>query len=318
MKILIIGGTGFIGFHLAKKLYKSHNIMIVDNLSRGRIDNDFKQLIKNTNIKFKKIDVTKSNLKLPKNFDLIFNFAAIVGVQNVSLNPSQVLENNVMMQIASIKIAKSQSNLKKFIFSSTSEVYSGSLNNNLLKFPTPENNLLCLNSLNNSRNTYMLSKIYGEALCNFANIPFVIVRLHNIYGPRMGMQHVIPQWIEKIKKDKKRKTFLIENENHTRTFCFIDDAVEMIRKLAFSNKKNITFNVGNSKPEVKIKDLIHIIFRTMEIKKYKLKSKKSNNFSPKRRVPDMKKFIKEFKYKGQITLSDGINKTYLWYKKNYL
>ena len=292
--------------------------MIVDNLSRGRIDNDFKQLIKNTNIKFKKIDVTKSNLKLPKNFDLIFNFAAIVGVQNVSLNPSQVLENNVMMQIASIKIAKSQSNLKKFIFSSTSEVYSGSLNNNLLKFPTPENNLLCLNSLNNSRNTYMLSKIYGEALCNFANIPFVIVRLHNIYGPRMGMQHVIPQWIEKIKKDKKRKTFLIENENHTRTFCFIDDAVEMIRKLAFSNKKNITFNVGNSKPEVKIKDLIHIIFRTMEIKKYKLKSKKSNNFSPKRRVPDMKKFIKEFKYKGQITLSDGINKTYLWYKKNYL
>ena len=193
MKILIIGGTGFIGFHLAKKLSKSHDVMIIDNLSRGRMDNDFRQLIKNRKIKFKKIDVTKSNLKLPKNFDLIFNFAAIVGVQNVSLNPSKVLEKNVLIQIASIKIAKSQSKLKKYIFASTSEVYSGSLNYNLLKFPTPEDNLLCLNSLNNSRSTYMLSKIYGEALCSFSNIPFAIVRLHNIYGPRMGMQHVIPQ-----------------------------------------------------------------------------------------------------------------------------
>ena len=91
MKILIIGGQDFLVFIL-QKLSKNHEIMIVDNLSRGRIDNDFKQLIKKRNIKFKKIDIIKSNLKLPKNFDLIFNFAAIVGVQNVSSNPSKVLE----------------------------------------------------------------------------------------------------------------------------------------------------------------------------------------------------------------------------------
>ena len=212
-------------------------------------------------------------MKLPKNFDLIFNFAAIVGVQNVSSNPSKVLEKNILIQIASIKIAQSQLKLKKFIFSSTSEVYSGSLNYNLLKFPTPEDNLLCLHNLNNSRSTYMLSKIYGEALCSFANVPFAIVRLHNIYGPRMGMQHVIPQWIKKIEKNTKKQLFLIENENHSRTFCFIDDAVEMLVKLAFSNKKNIIVNVGNSKPEVKIKDLIHIIFKIMGVKKYKLRSK---------------------------------------------
>ena len=85
-------------------------------------------------------------------------------MQNVSSNPSQVLEKNVLLQIESLKIAKLQKNLKKFVFSSTSEVYSGSLNKNLLKFPTPENNILCLNDLDNPRYTYMLSKIYGDAL----------------------------------------------------------------------------------------------------------------------------------------------------------
>ena len=55
MKILIIGGAGFFGFHLAKKLSKNHEIMIVDNLSRGRIDNDFKQLIKKGILNLKKL-----------------------------------------------------------------------------------------------------------------------------------------------------------------------------------------------------------------------------------------------------------------------
>ena len=105
---------------------------------------------------------------------------------------------------------------------------------------------------------------------------------------------------KKIEKNTKKQLFLIENENHSRTFCFIDDAVEMLVKLAFSNKKNIIVNVGNSKPEVKIKDLIHIIFKIMGVKKYKLRSKKSNNFSPKRRAPDMRKFIKIFGYTSKL------------------
>ena len=237
MKILIIGGAGFIGFHLAKKLSISNHILIVDNLSRGKLDKDFKELLKNKNINFKKIDISHSKLKIANNFDFIFNFAAIVGVQNVNLKPDQVLEKNVLLQLASIKIAQSQKKLKKFIFSSTSEIYSGSLNNNLIKFPTPEDNLICLNKLDNSRHTYMLSKIYGEAICNFSKIPFVIVRLHNIYGPRMGMQHVIPQWIIRVLKQKKNQPFLLENAGHSRTFCYIDDAIKMIQKIAFSNKK---------------------------------------------------------------------------------
>jgi UDP-glucose 4-epimerase len=317
MKILILGGAGFIGFHLAKKLSISNHVLIVDNLSRGKLDKDLKELLKNRNVKFRKLDITNVKIKLANNFDFVFNFTAIVGVQNVNLKPDQVLEKNVLMQLASIKIAQSQKKLKKFIFSSTSEIYSGSLNNNLIKFPTPEDNLICLNKLDNPRHTYMLSKIYGEAICNFSKIPFVIVRLHNIYGPRMGMQHVIPQWIIRALKQKKDKTFSLENADHSRTFCYIDDAIKMIEKVVFSKKKNMTFNIGNSKPEIKIKGLIKIILKIIGIKKFILKSKKVNNFSPRRRTPNMNKFIRSFKYRGQVSLEEGINKTLIWYKRKY-
>jgi UDP-glucose 4-epimerase len=317
MKILIIGGAGFIGFHLAKKLSKSHAVYLIDDLSRGKLDKELNNLIEEKRIKLIKKDITKKNVKLPNNFDYIFNFAAIVGVQNVSSNPSQVLEKNVLLQIESLKIAKLQKNLKKFVFSSTSEVYSGSLNKNLLKFPTPENNILCLNDLDNPRHTYMLSKIYGEALCNFANIPFLIIRLHNIYGPRMGMQHVIPQWISRILQSKKKHTYYVENANHSRTFCFIDDAIEMIEEACFSRAKNLTLNIGNSKPEIRIIDLIKVIFKVFGISKYKLIPKKIINFSPTRRAPNMKKFKSKFKYRSNFSLENGIKKTLLWHKKKH-
>ena len=253
MKVLIVGGAGFIGFHLAKRLSKeSMEVHIFDNLSRGKLDKDLKKLIRNKKIKFTKKDLLKQSQIKFTDFDIIFNFAAIVGVENVTKKPNEVLKKNLELQLNCLKIALKQKKLKKFIFSSTSEVYAGSLKHNLLKFPTPENNILCLSDLKNSRYTYMLSKIYGEALCYFSSLPYVVVRFHNIYGPRMGMQHVIPQIIKRVNNSHKN-ILKVENLNHSRTFCYIDDAVEMLFKIISSNKKNITLNIGNNKPETKIK-----------------------------------------------------------------
>ena len=82
---------------------------------------------------------------------------------------------------------------KLFVFASTSEVYAGSLEHFGLPIPTPETAPLGLPDLGRPRTTYMLSKIYGEALCRHAGLPFTILRPHNLYGPRMGMAHVIPE-----------------------------------------------------------------------------------------------------------------------------
>ena len=92
-----------------------------------------------------------------------------------------------------ITFGKRQENLERLIFTSTSEVYAGTLKYFSLKIPTPENTPLALTELSENRTSYMLSKIYGEALCLHSGLPVTIVRPHNFYGPRMGLSHVIPE-----------------------------------------------------------------------------------------------------------------------------
>ena len=254
-----MGGAGFIGYNLASKLSKNkkNEVHIVDNFSRGKFDKDFKVLSKLQNVKLKNIDLLKnSKKKFNKNYDYIFNLAAIIGVSNVMKFPYKVLINNVLIQSKALSIAKIQKNLKKFIFFSTSEVYAGSNNYFNTKIPSPENTPLTMSSLKNNRSTYMISKIYGEAMCYHSNIPFLILRPHNIYGERMGLNHVIPEILKKIKNLKDKELLKVFTPKHTRSFCYIDDAINQIIKLTNSSFKNEDFNIGNDKDEISIYQLV--------------------------------------------------------------
>ena len=316
-KALITGGAGFIGYHLAKRLVnEGFYVDIIDNLSRGKIDSDFKNLLKNKKINFFKHDFFKNNLILNKNYNFIFHLAAIVGVKNVISKPYEVLEKNVKLLLNTIKCAKKQKKLKRFFFLSTSEVYAGSLKHKILNFPTKESNIISLDDLNNNRSTYMLSKIYGEALCQFSGLPFTILRPHNIFGERMGMSHVIPELTKKVLS--KNKFITVYNSNHTRTFCYIDDAIEMIIRIMKSKKTLYrTYNLGDPRQEIKIYDLAKKIIKIVN-KNKKIKSKKINNFSPKRRSPRMTKLLKEIDFKLNSSLNSNLIKTVKWYKKNFL
>jgi nucleoside-diphosphate-sugar epimerase len=200
-KILITGGAGFIGFHLSKKFLKEgYKVDIVDNLKRGIIDFDLKNILTNQNINFINSNLLKVNLNNWSNdYDKIFHLAAIIGVKHVKKNPYNVLTQNVNLLDNVIKIALKQKKLSKFIFFSTSEVYAGTLKSYGLKFPTPENTKLTVSDLFSDRTSYMMSKIYGELMCNLnKNLPHVNIRPHNFYGPRMGFSHVIPELMKKI------------------------------------------------------------------------------------------------------------------------
>ena len=127
-------------------------------------------------IQFHNLNISSSNFSniKKKNYSYIFHFAAIVGVKNVIRKPFDVLVQNIDSLNKILNLAKNQKNLKRFIFTSSSEIYAGTLNNFGLKFPTPEKTILTLNNLDHQRSTYMLSKIYGEAMCHHSNIPFTI------------------------------------------------------------------------------------------------------------------------------------------------
>tara|TARA_Y100000389_G_scaffold205091_1_gene263032 strand:- start:26841 stop:27827 length:987 start_codon:yes stop_codon:yes gene_type:complete len=318
-KILITGGAGFIGYFLIRELLKnkSNKIVIFDNMYRGRMDNEFKKIISNKNVSFYQGDLTDFNLfmSLDKNFNYIYHLAAVIGVKNVVENPDKVLRENAMITLNIIEFAKNLKSLKKILFSSTSEIYAGTLKHYGLDIPTDEKVNLTLDDIRSPRTTYMLSKMYGESIFfNYGskyNIPFTIVRYHNIYGPRMGFLHVIPEMLVKISN---QKVVEVASPEHTRSMCFVDDAVEMtIRACENKTTDKEILNIGNQDEEISIINLTKTIATILE-KNIEIKTLPDVAGSPKRRCPDIAKIISMTGYSPKVNLIDGIKKTYDWYK----
>jgi nucleoside-diphosphate-sugar epimerase len=321
VKVLIIGGAGFIGGFLIKRLIEDQQISridILDNFYRSKKDNFLRSLFKNN----KKIFLLKKNIInfksykiLRKDYQIIFQFAALLGVQNVIDNPQKVIISNFLIMQKSLEIAKNQKKLKKFIYLSTSEVYAGALENFKIQFPTPENSSLALTKLSNPRTSYMLSKIYGEAMCIYSGVPYLILRPHNIYGPRMGSSHVIPELLSKILKIKKNKYLYLNSHNHKRAFCYVEDAINQIYQISKNKIFNETVNIGNNNEEISIFNLCKKILQISNRKDIKIKKKSVINYSPIRRLPYMSKLFWHIEKTKFTKLEDGIKKTFEWYNK---
>ena len=186
---------------------------------------------------------------------------------------------------------------------------------NKVKFPINEKNNIILENIVINRDAYYVSKAFNEKLVQFLNNNYLILRPHNIYGPRMGYRHVIPELIKKInqeKNKKKNKTYVF-SPSHKRAFCYIDDAIKQIIQLSFNKKvKNSIFNIGNMKEEINMFNLAKLIKKKI-YNKSKLKKGKITEGSPKRRIPDMTKTLRFIKLKKFTSLNDGIDKTTDWY-----
>jgi len=316
-KVLLTGGAGFIGERLASALANDqYAVHIVDNLSRGKKDARIEKLEGRDNVKVYERDLLQPTAlyNLGNDYDCVVHLAAMVGVQNVVARPYQTLRDNVLMQEAVIGFASRQARLRRILFASTSEVYAGSLIHLGLPLPTPENTPLALLDLSEPRTSYMLSKIYGEAMLLHSGLPYTIVRPHNIYGPRMGMEHVIPQLLRKAHNAEPNGTLEVFSVHHRRCFCYIDDAVEMLlRLLKAEAASRQVLNVGAEAPEVTIQELAELVITTVG-KRLHIVPKPPTPGSPSRRLPNMTRTKKITGYCAQTSLQDGIRSTYEWYK----
>ena len=318
MKALITGGAGFIGYHLTKELLEQgYEIVLADNFSRGVEDTFLKEMEKNPKVEFISADlmIKEQVMNLGKDFDYIYHLAAIIGVQNVLDHPYEVLEKNVGLLVHMIEFAGKQEHLRRFVFASTSEIYAGTLQHYGMTIPTPETTPLTITPLEHPRTSYMLSKIYGEALVCQSGLKYTIVRPHNFYGPRMGMSHVIPELLKKAYFASEDGALEVFSVDHKRTFCYISDAVRMIRMLAEEPAaQGQAFNVGNESPEVTILEVAKTILKVTS-KDIAVDAKPATAGSPARRCPDMKKTSACIGYSGKVTLEEGIQKTFDWYKR---
>ena len=318
-RVLITGGAGFIGMHLAKRLLAAdYSVTLVDNHLRGIRDQEFEGLISAPEVNFSEVDLLNldSVRALGSSFCAIFHLAAIVGVSHVAKRPYEVLVQNTRMLDNVLTLARDQKEFARFLFASTSEVYAGTLQYFGMPIPTPENTPLTTSALNEPRTSYMISKIMGEAMCQQSGLPFTIFRPHNIYGPRMGMAHVIPEQLRKAWESIPEDTVPVYSVDHRRTFCFIDDAVEMLKRmLEIDSVEGKVLNVGVSSPEVTIGQLARICFQVVG-KRLEIKPLVPTTGSPVRRSPDMSTMTRLINYESQVSLKDGVERTWAWYRKN--
>lgn len=324
-KILITGGTGFVGYHLAKKLADNPDniVVMVDNFFRSELDDDMKNLLKKSNVRLLTADLTNRDSwdDLGGGYDHVYHLASINGTRLFYEIPFEVLSIGITTSLYAIKwFRKTNNNPKaKILYTSSNEAYAGALEAfGKLPLPTPEDIPLIISDPYNPRWSYAGQKLIGELLfihgSKAHNFRMSIVRPHNFYGPREGYEHVIPEIIERV--NKRVDPFPIFGADDTRSFCYIDDAVDAIIAVMESDRTDGgTYHIGTTE-ETKIEHLIDKIFSIMKWRPKKLDIKNSPEGSVKRRLPHVEKIKRHTGWEAKINLEKGLEKMIEWYIAN--
>ena len=325
-KILITGGAGFIGYHLARHLLETEKdveLVLADNLARGKKDADFEDLLKDSRVKLLELDLTDQSAyqKLGNGYAQVYHLAAVNGTKIFYEIPHEVLRVNTLSLIYMLEWFRKENAAGKFLFTSSNEAYAGGLNAfGILPIPTPEKVPLVIDDPYNARWSYASTKLVGELfVIHYAkayNFRAVIVRPHNFYGPRAGYGgHVIPDFCERIAK--KVDPFPVFGADDTRTFCYITDAVRAIQLLMDSPKTDTqpidTVHIGDN-GEILMKDLLEKMFEVTGWRPEKLDIKNSPPGSVKRRLANISKLQNLTGWKPEVSLEEGLFLTYEWYK----
>ncbi len=318
MKQLITGGAGFIGYHLARRLAgEGHEVHLVDNLSRGRLDADLQLLLDQPNVRFIQADLTDPSAlgPLEGDYDGVYHLAAIIGVANVMERPQQVLAVNARTLLNALDWYLG-GNARRFFFSSTSEAYAWTMAFHPLPVPTPENVPLAVDQVGNRRASYAVSKVFGEMAvvhaCGSAGKPYTIARYHNVYGPRMGMQHVIPEMYRRIYDGQ--DPLVVYSVEHRRAFCYVDDAVEATLRLMAPGVPAEVYNIGNDAAEVTIGELAREMLAWAGRPDARIEARESSAPGIARRCPDISRLRRATGFAPEYSLAAGLDPTLAWYR----
>lgn len=318
-RILITGGVGFIGTHLATELAADplNELVLVDNFARGRHDAAIDALVHHGNVRLVSADLTQPEAfdELGDGYDEVYHLAAVIGVKHVLERPQAVVRVNALSTLLLLDWFTAGQN-GKVLFSSTSEAYAWTQKFHTLPIPTPENVPLALQDLANPRSSYAGSKIFGELAvtqyCRQANRPFAIVRYHNVYGPRMGHDHVIPELYARALRGE--DPLVVYSAEHLRAFCYVGDAVRCtIAAMRNPAGNGLTFNVGNDAEETRIGDLAGKILR-LAGRRPVVMPREAVNDPIARRCPDISRAREILGFQPQVTLDHGLELTLDWYR----
>lgn len=237
-RVVVSGGAGFIGSKIVERMFKDNEVMIIDDLSSGKIEN-LDGTFSNCNVKFLKASILDNELleKMFRGVDVIFHHAAVPSVVRSINDPLATNEVNIKGTL-NVLIAARNNKVKKVIFASSAAVYG-----NTTELPLKENILTDLQS------PYALTKLAGEHYCHIFNNLYglltICLRYFNVYGPHQDINSeyssVIPSFISKVLKNVPPVIF--GDGNQTRDFVFVNDVVEANIAAAESDVTGV-FNIG--------------------------------------------------------------------------
>ncbi len=315
-KVLITGGCGFIGCHLAKELLQRGEceIVLADNFSRGIRDPEVEELLKSPGVRLVETDLASpSGLdSVGKGFAEVYHLAAVIGVRNVLERPWDVVRVNALATIYLLDWFRAGGG-SKLLFSSTSEAYAWTRLFHDLPVPTPEDVPLALTDVRLPRSSYAGSKIFGELAVahGCGEIPHVTVRYHNVYGPRMGWQHVIPELMVRLEEGE--NPLRVYSADHTRAFCHVDDAIRATILCMESSSANAgTFNIGNDLEEIPIRQLASGVMRAVQ-RAVPCVEENAAHDPILRRCPDLSALRTKLGFEPKISLQEGLQRTADWY-----
>ena len=253
-KVLITGGAGFIGSHLAEKLLAAgHQVTAIDDLSTGSLNN-IRSVLDNPRFEFVYDNVRNAETMhiLVEKCDVVYHLAAAVGVQLIVDDPVHTIETNIHGSEVVLNIANKFR--KKVLIASTSEVYGKSEN-----VPFREDDDTVMGSTKFSRWAYACSKaideFLGMAYFEQYGLPVVVARFFNTVGPRQTGRYgmVIPRFVERALKNEPLQVY--GTGKQSRCFGYVGDVVDAaVALMACPDAAGRVYNVGSTE-EINIEGL---------------------------------------------------------------
>lgn len=318
MNVLITGGAGFIGSHLADELLKQGDeVYIIDDLSTGTIENiEHLKSDKRFHYYIDTIFNVPLAAELVDKCDIIYHLAAAVGVKLVVEHPVKTIETNIRGTSLILELANKKK--KKVFVASTSEVYGKSQS-----IPFREDGDLVLGPTNKSRWSYACSKAIDEFLAyaywRESKLPTIIVRFFNTVGPRQTGRYgmVLPRFVEQALLNKPITVY--GDGQQSRCFAHVKDIVRALIHLRESEDAvGEVINIGSNE-EISIKELAikvkELSESNSEIHYIPYDKAYEEGFEDlMRRVPDLKKIERLIGYSPTFGMDDIINDVINFYK----
>ena len=313
-RILVTGGSGFIGSGLVKALLSAgYSVRVLDDNSRG---NPRRLADVAKNIEFIAGDIRDAAAveAAAQGMDEVHHLAFVNGTEFFYTAPDLVLDVGVRGMINVIDACRKQ-NVGTLVLASSSEVYQTPPH-----IPTSEEAPLVVPNVLNPRYSYGAGKLISEVMAiNFGRKYFervLIFRPHNVYGPDMGWEHVIPQFALRLQAMGKahltsRLRFNIQGSgDETRSFCFIDDLVAGVMVMREKGEHLGIYHVGTTE-EIAIAELARRIAAHAG-RDIELVSGAPRLGGTPRRCPDISK-LAGLGYKPRVPLDEGLKPTLDWY-----